>query len=204
VSHPEAGATLGSRSWLVFLARAVIAIVIAVAITFSADHSARLGFLTFGAFAILSGIVVAIGGLTDGHGRTPAIVQGGVSVIAGILSLALSGSEVAVLLFLISSWAAVTGFAELYRGLRSRRRTPLAREWVFAGGLTAVLAIAALVIPADLSESFVGPDNVERSLTASVVLVGIFGAYAAILGVYFVIAALSTRWSTTAVPEGNR
>jgi hypothetical protein len=52
-----------------------------------------------------------------------------------------------------------------------------------------------LLVPAGLEQQFTGPDHVERVLTASVFVVGLLGAYSAILGVYLVIGGLSLRWA---------
>jgi hypothetical protein len=62
------------------------------------------------------------------------------------------------------------------------------------GGLTVLLAVAFLLVPPGFDQQFTGPDGVERSLTASVVTVGIFGAYAAIVAVLLVIGGLSLKW----------
>lgn len=191
-----------SRFWIVLLVRAVVAIVIALVITFSADHSTVVGYLTFGSFALASGVVVAALSairLAPGVERSFFIAQGIISVLAGIVALALTGGGIAFLLFLVSTWAAITGMLELYCGIRSRRSFAAGRDWLFAGALTAVFAIVVLIIPADFNDQFVGPDKVQRSLTASTFLVGLLGAYAAILGVYFVISALSLKWGTQRV-----
>jgi len=56
-----------------------------------------------------------------------------------------------------------------------------------------------LVVPGDYNQPFTGPDGIERALTASVILVGVLGAYGAVLGVYLVIAGLSLKWANRAV-----
>ena len=60
------------------------------------------------------------------------------------------------LLYLVSVWAAVTGFVELFAGLRARGRTPAARDWIAVGGFTALLAIVFLLLPPD-AVTAVGP-----------------------------------------------
>lgn len=196
MSSPEAGAMPGSRSWLVFLARAVIAIVVALAVTFSADHSTLVGALSFGVFAILSGVAIGIGAVVAPLPGT-GLAQGIVSVVAGLLAIVVARDEIAVLLFIVGAWAVLTAVLEFVRGLRVRGRSTIAREWLAAGVITAVFAVAVLLVPSDFTQGFVGPDGVARTLTASVFLTGLTGAYAAILGVYLVIAALSMRWSAS-------
>ena len=78
----------------------------------------------------------------------------------------------------MSVWAAVTAILELVTGLRSRGEAP-AKDWIAMGGLTAILALAFLLLP-----------------LTDLVAVGLFGAYGAVLGIYLVIAGLSLRWGT--------
>ena len=184
--------------WYVPLARAVPALALALVVTFSADHSAPLGLVTFGIFGVVAGAVLTASALrlgAKGVVRTVTFAQGILTVLAGIVSLALPGAGLPFFVFLLTAFAAVTGFLELYLGLRSRGRSGSSRDWVFVGGLTALLAIAVLLVPPGYSQSFSGPDEVQRVLTASVIVVGALGAYWAILGVYLVIAGLSLRWA---------
>jgi uncharacterized membrane protein HdeD (DUF308 family) len=211
VSSPDDLKVHASRYWPWVLLRAIPAIALAIVITFSQDHSTRLGFVTFGIFAALSGIAVlagAVRGLDAGVVRWTFAAQGAIGVLAGVTALLSSGGGTGFLIFVVSAWAALTGFLELYSGLRSRRRLDSARDWLFAGGLTVLLAVAVLLVPADYAQLFTGPDRVERSLTASIVLVGLLGAYDALLGVYLVIAGLSLKWAgrtvaATAAESGN-
>ncbi|AYG03522.1 hypothetical protein D7I44_08225 [Gryllotalpicola protaetiae] len=81
----------------------------------------------------------------------------------------------------MSVWALLTGVAELYGGWRARRapaQASAARDRLLVGGLTVVLAIVYLVIPA------------EHRLA-----VGLLGAYAIVIGVYLAIGALSLKWA---------
>ena len=211
MSSPDDHSVHASRYWPWVVLRAVPALALAAVITFSADHSARLGLTTFGVFAALSGAVVIAGAMRAieaGVVRWCLVAQGAIGVVLGLVALASGGAGLGFLIVVVSGWAALTGFLELYSGLRSRRRLDSARDWLFAGGLTVLLAIAVLVVPADYSQPFTGPDGVERALTASVVLVGLLGAYDAILGVYLVIAGLSLKWAdrsvaATAAESGN-
>lgn len=194
--------------WYVPVTRALPALVLAVVVTFTADHSAPLGLLSFGIFAVVSGIVLTASALRLGAGgvvRTVTFAQGIITVLAGVVSLALPAAGLPFFVFLLTAFAAITGFLELYLGLRSRGRSGSSRDWVFVGALTALLAIAVLLVPPDLSQSFAGPDNVQGVLTASVVVVGLLGAYWVVLGIYLVIAGLSLRWATTtAAPAESR
>jgi uncharacterized membrane protein HdeD (DUF308 family) len=177
--------------------------VLAAVITFSSDHSAPLGLLTFGIFAVVTGAVLTASALrlgAKGVVRTVTLAQGIITVLAGVISLALPAAGLPFFVFLLTAFAAITGFLELYLGLRSRGKGGSSRDWVFVGALTALLAIAVLLVPPGYSQTFTGPEDFVGVLTASVIVVGALGAYWAILGVYLVIAGLSLRWAKTTEP----
>lgn len=186
--------------WYVPIGRALPAVVLAAVITFTADHSSVLGYVTFGIFAIISGgVIVAASLRLDARGvtRTVTLAQGLLTILCGIVALSLPGGGLPFFVFLVSAWAAISGVLELYLGLRARGRDRSARDWMFVGALTAVLAVAVLLVPPEFRQSFTGPDSVVRELTASVIIVGALGAYWAVLGVYLVIAGLSLKWAPT-------
>jgi len=177
VAHAPAAAVIGTRYWTVPVARAIVAFVPAAVITFNADHSAEFGLLVFGAFALVSGLVTGLlswKNVTDRRDRSIFAIQGAVGVLAGVLALALNAGGLGFFLYIVSVWAAVTGFLELYTGIRVRGRGQVARDWLIVGALTAVLALVFLLLPPH-----------------AVVAVGLFGAYLVITGVYLVIAGVS-------------
>jgi uncharacterized membrane protein HdeD (DUF308 family) len=191
--------------WYVPLARAVPALVLAVVVTFSADHSAPLGLVTFGIFAVASGAVLTASALrlgAKGVVRTVTFAQGILTAVAGVVSLALPGAGLPFFVFLLTAFAAITGFLELYLGLRSRGRSGSSRDWVFVGALTALLAIVVLLVPPGFSQGYT-VDDFQGVLTASTIVVGALGAYWVILGVYLIIAGLSLRWANAPAPVGT-
>ena len=167
-------------SWVVPVVRGLLALVPAAVITFSPNHSPELGLVVFGAWAIVSGLVVGALSmrLLAARGiRSLFVVNAVVTVAAGLLAVTVPGG-LPFLLYLLSVWAAVTGFVELYAGLRSRGRTPAARDWIAVGAFTAVLAVVFLLLPPD-----------------AVTAVGLLGGYLVILGVYLVIGGFSLKWA---------
>ena len=167
-------------SWVVPVVRGLLALVPAAVITFSPNHSPELGLVVFGAWAIASGLVVGALSmrLLSARGiRSLFVVNAVVTVAAGLLAVTVPGG-LPFLLYLVSVWAAVTGFVELYAGLRSRGRTPAARDWIAVGAFTAVLAVVFLLLPPD-----------------AVTAVGLLGGYLVILGVYLVIGGFSLKWA---------
>jgi len=188
VAHAPAAAVIGTRYWTVPIARAVVAFVPAAVVTFNANHSAEFGLVVFGVFALVSGLVTALLSwrtVLDPRDRTLFTVQGVVGVLAGSLALVLHAGGLGFFLYLVTVWGAVTGVLELYTGVRVRGRGPVTRDWLVVGALTAVLALAFLLLPPH-----------------AVVSVGLFGAYLVILGVYLVIAGLSLSWAHTDAQRG--
>lgn len=188
MANAPAATAAERRYWTVPVGRAVIALIPAAVITFNPDHSAGFGLVVFGAFALLSGLFVgAVSWFTlgDARERTLFLVQGLVGVVLGALALVFHDGGLGFFLYLVSVWAAVTGFLELYSGTRARGRSASARDWMSMGALTAILALVFLLLPPH-----------------AVVSVGLLGAYFVILGVYLVIGGLSLKWaSAPAAPD---
>jgi hypothetical protein len=184
----------GDGSWSLPVLRAVPAAVVALLITFSSDHSTTLGFLSLGSWAIVTAAVLGFGAIRGFVPRVHFLVQAATLLAGGIVAIAANREAVSVLLFLTSTLFAVTAITEIAAGV-ARRGVAQARDWIFTGGLSALLAIAVLVIPADFNQTISVPGKVVPPLTASVIVVGLLGAYFAIAAVYLVIAGLSLRWA---------
>lgn len=180
VPAQPSGQSTPNRYWVIPAVRASVALVAALVVTFTRDaHTAAFGLAVFGAFALLDGVATAVLSIVlspRGLTRTLFIVQGVIGVIAGVLALALLSTGLGMFLYLVTVWAALTGFLELYSGLRSRDRDAAARDWLITGSLTAVLALVLLFAPAE-----------------PLFAIGVFGAWAAIVGVFQGIGAVTLR-----------
>ncbi|MGO4301840.1 DUF308 domain-containing protein [Leifsonia sp. RAF41] len=180
VPAQNARAHAHNRYWVVPAVRAVVALAAAAVITFTRDaHTAAFGLIVFGVFALVDGLATGVlSWLLAGRRltRTLFAVQGVIGVIAGVVALALSGGGLGLYLYLVTVWAALTGFLELYNGIRERGRDAAARDWLITGAITAVLALALLFAPAD-----------------AILAIGLFGAWAVIVGVFQGIGAVTLR-----------
>jgi uncharacterized membrane protein HdeD (DUF308 family) len=183
-------------AWVVPALRAVAALIVGFAITFTPAHSATFGLVAFGIYAVVAGAILLAGSL-GGRGDQPSrglfLAQGVVTVLAGVIALVLPDGGVHYFVFVVSAWAIVTGALELVSGIRARTRLPAARDWIILGGLTLILAIGFLIVPPDYSQTLGGIEQIKGQLTASVVLVGMFGAWAIVAGVLLGISAVSAR-----------
>ena len=192
-------------AWVLPAVRAVVALAVGFAITFTPAHSANFGLVAFGLFVVASGAVLLAGSLPgrgDRESRGLFVTQGVVSVLAGIAALVLPGGGVHYFVLVVSAWAIVTGALELVSGIRARTRLS-ARDWIVLGGLTLLLAIGFLAVPPDYTQTLGGIEQIKGQLTASVVLVGMFGAWAIVAGVLLGISAASARPARTAASPGG-
>ena len=198
-----------ARYWPIPVLRAVPAAVVALVITFSSNHAAGYGLLLFGGYAVVEGLVLVLAGASrltvDPRSRRTTLVQAVVTLLAAVAAFAGNGLGLPAFIAVVVAWAVLTGALELTQGLRARGRSPFARDWTTIGGLTVLLALAFLVTPPDYSQQLGGVEQVTGTLDASIVLVGLLGAYLAIAAVFHVIAGLSHKWGTAtpaAAPDG--
>jgi uncharacterized membrane protein HdeD (DUF308 family) len=178
-----------AQYWAVPVVRGILALVPAVVVTFSPNHSPAFGLFVFGVWAVVSGLIVGALSLrlTVERGIRSLFAAGAVATVAaGILALTVPGGGLPFLLSLVSVWAAVTGIVELFAGLRARGRTPAARDWIAVGAFTALLALVYLVLPLD-----------------PVSAVGVLGGYFVIVGVYLVIGGFSLKWAAAPAATGT-
>ena len=188
MSNASRSTATRSNYWGIPIARAIPALIVGLVATFVPDHSGHIGLLLFGTFAVSSGLLTGILSfreLEPGTTRTLFLVHGAVAVITGAIALALPSFGLALFLYLVSVYAAVTAFVEIFCGIREGgvREPGRARDWVIGGIFQGILALIFVFLPAH-----------------DVVAVGIFGAYGIVTGVFLVIAGLSLRWGT-AQPE---
>lgn len=196
------------------LARAIIAIVAALVITFSPDHSAGYGLFVFAGFAIVTAAVLAVAAaLTYPGGRRWSwITNAAITLVAGLVAVVPALHTTPVFFAVVITWAAVTGIVEIVGAGRDRlrmreagivdpQRRSEARDGTTVGVLTVVLAMAIGLVSPDLSyDYFIDDAGQWFALTGIVVAVGLFGGYAAIVAVYLGIAAFTPQREVS-IPE---
>lgn len=198
VSRDQRIRNLPDKLWLSMLLRALPAIVGALVIAFTPDHSPRFGFSVFGAVALWSGVIVgfeAIG--IKGHPLRPLVfTRAIITALTGGFSLfmATGGHDwatVRAFILTIAIWGIVTGIVELIGVPFTRKQAMYAGEIVISGALTLLLGVIVAFVPPELDAPYGGLEHIEGSLTASVQAVGLVGAYLAVLGVLLVIEAIT-------------
>jgi uncharacterized membrane protein HdeD (DUF308 family) len=141
----------GAIWWMVLLRGVLIALFGIIALVSPGIALLTLVFL-FGFYAILDGVVAVVMGVrarkTAARWVWP-VVQGVLSVIAGLVALVWPGVTALALLFVIAFWAIVMGVAEIVEAFVARRAGAHAWGWTLVAGIVNVLfGLALLVWPA--------------------------------------------------------
>jgi uncharacterized membrane protein HdeD (DUF308 family) len=189
-------------AWIAQLARGILALALGVTITLTLEHTPVFGLVTFGVFAALSGVVLlvaALRGAYAGRMRVAFVVQGLATLAAAVVALVVPGGGVAFLALLVGAWALATGVLEGASGILARKLSPLARDWIITGVLTVALGAVALLLPPDFVQGFSGERGVSGTLTSSVILIGVIGLWAILVGVLQTISAITVRGQRTPV-----
>lgn len=188
--------------WPATAARAAVALVVGLTVTFVSDHSAGFGLGVFAAFATLTALAFAWTALRSrGSIAIGYWACAGVTAASGVL--AFIGDGLSALVVSIVAFAAITGAIELALGVRLRDTWAQARDSLVVGILSLITALVVVLIPFDFANAWQTVTKegevVSGVVTAQVLVVGVFGAYAFVLGVYLAIAAVSARLATRQV-----
>jgi uncharacterized membrane protein HdeD (DUF308 family) len=189
------------------LLRALFAVVAAVMITFSPDHSASVGLSVFSGYAIATALVLLLSAwLVFPRGERALVLTLGVlTALAGMAAGIPAFRTTEVFFAVVISWALITGLVEGIAGFRAMRRSARgsaerteARDALTVGAIGVLLGVALLLVPTQYALDYY-IDDADRSftLTGITIGVGLFGAYAALVGVYLAIAAFSPRRETS-------
>lgn len=187
------------------MGRALFAAIAAVMITFSGDHSARVGGAVFSGFAVATALILILSAwiVFRAGERWQPMLLGILTLVAGMIATLPVARTVDGYFTVVLVWALVAGAAELVIGILDRRRgAPAARESVFVGALTVILGLALLLIPRDyMLDYYIDQARQSFTLTGITIGVGVFGGYAAIVAVYLGIAAFSPRPAAVVAAE---
>lgn len=179
------------------LVRALIAAAAAAMITFTSDKSYLVGLTVFSGFAVTSALVLGLAAfLVNDRTRRPSfLVLAGFDLVAGMVASIQPARSVVLLFVVLLVWTAATGIAELCFGIADRRAgrdRVVARDGMVVGALTLLLGVlVAFVSPAYSLDYYIAEAGQTFNLSGQIIMVGLFGGYAAIIAVYLAIAGLS-------------
>jgi uncharacterized membrane protein HdeD (DUF308 family) len=182
---------LAVGSWWGFVLRGIAAVLFGI-LTFLMPGMALLTLVfLFGAYAIVEGAFNVVAAIQRSEGRRQPrwvlVLEGIVSIIAGLLAFSIPGVTALSLLYLIAAWSLATGVLEVAAAIRLRHQ--IKGEWLLA--LSGVLSI----IFGFLLMAFPGPGALAVVLW--------IGAYAVAFGAMLIALGVKLRSFTRAGRRGT-
>jgi uncharacterized membrane protein HdeD (DUF308 family) len=169
-----------AHNWWALVVRGVAALIFGLlAFVWPGITLLSLVFL-FGAYAMVDGIFAIVAGL-----RAPKefkrwwllLIEGILSVIAGVMAFFWPGITALILLGLIAGWAILTGIIEIVAAIQMRKQ--ITGEWLMiVSGLLSVLFGALLLI---------------NPAGGALAVVFIIGAYAVVFGIMQIALGIKLR-----------
>jgi uncharacterized membrane protein HdeD (DUF308 family) len=169
-----------SQNWWLLVLRGVLGILFGLAAFAWPGITLLTLIILFGVYAIVDGAVAVGTGLShtkDSPRWWTFLVEGLLSIGAGVIALIWPGLTTLVLIYMIASWAVFTGILEIVAAIRLRHE--ITNEWMLAlGGLISVaLGVLLFFQPA----------------AGSLAIVWTIAAYAVIFGILLVILGFRLR-----------
>jgi uncharacterized membrane protein HdeD (DUF308 family) len=180
VTQPRAALPAETGHWWALALRGIIAILFGLAALLRPGIALAALILLFGAYALVDGVFAVVGVFRGTRGGTPRwllLLEGVVSILAGIIAFIFPGLTAIALLYLVAAWAVITGLAEIATAIRLRQE--IRGEWaLILGGILSVLfGLLLAVLPG----------------VGILSLIWLIGAYAVAFGVLLLIAAFRVR-----------
>lgn len=176
--------------WLVLL-RGIFMVIFGIIALVSPGIALLTLVWVFGFYAILDGIAALVIGIrTRGEAHWVwTIVQGVVSVLAGVIALIWPGVTALALLFVVAFWAIMLGIGEIGGAFSSRRRGSNTWGWTLAAGiLNVVFGILLLTWPA----------------SGILTLVWLVGIFTLVGGVALILLAFRVRSMVKSAGDASR
>ena len=169
-----------SQNWWLIVLRGVLGILFGIAAFVWPGITLLTLIVMFGVYAIVDGAVAVGTGLSRTK-ESPRwwtfLVEGLLSIGAGVVALLWPGITTLVLIYMIAGWAVFTGILEIVAAIRLRHE--ITNEWMLAlGGLISV-ALGVLLFFQPAAGSFA--------------IIWTIAAYAIIFGVLLVILGFRLR-----------
>jgi uncharacterized membrane protein HdeD (DUF308 family) len=173
-----------SRNWWLLVLRGVMAILFGLAAFLMPGIAWLSLILLFGVYAVMDGVFAMLSGLISSK-YSPRwwvfLLEGIISVAAGVIALLRPDLAGTVLILLIAAWAVLTGILEIVAAIRLRRE--ITTEWMlgFGGFVSIVLGFVLFLQPA----------------AGGLIITLMIGAYALIFGVLLVVLGFRLRkWNS--------
>ncbi len=179
------GAQVALQNWWMLALRGVLAIIFGLIALFFPGIALLAFIAVFAAYAIIDGIVAVVVAIRERGSLNRwgwVLVEGILSILAGIFALFYPRETALILLYIVAAWAILTGIMEIVSAVTLREY--LSREWalIIAGVLSIVFGIILFVRPG----------------IGILSILWLVGVYSIIFGVLFIVRAFQLRsWASS-------
>jgi uncharacterized membrane protein HdeD (DUF308 family) len=181
----DVAAQVALRNWWMLALRGVFAILFGLVALLFPRIALQAFIYVFAAYAIVDGIVAIVNSIRERGSLNRwvwVLVEGILSVVAGIVAFAVPGLTALVLLYFVAAWAVLTGIAEIVAAFAIRER--VSREWALglAGVLSILFGIILFILPG----------------VGLLTILWLVGVYAILFGILFIVRAFQMRsWASS-------
>lgn len=169
-----------SRNWWALTLRGVLAILFGIVVLLDPGIALAVLVSLFGAYAVVDGIFTIIAGFNGRQSNKNwwvLVLEGLVSIIAGVLTFLWPAITALILLYIIAVWAIVTGVLEIITAIRLREEIE-GELWMGLSGLASIIIGVVLIL-------FPG--------TGILTLLWLLAIYAIAFGVFLIVLSLQLR-----------
>jgi uncharacterized membrane protein HdeD (DUF308 family) len=138
-----------SRHWWWFALRGISAILFGLIASAWRGTTLNSFMLLFGGFALADGVIAILATLSNisGTNRWWIILHGLVSITAAIFTFIWTESAATILLYLVATWAAITGILELVEAKKLDRDVSNERLVRWSGLASIIFAMLIILLP---------------------------------------------------------
>jgi len=170
-----------SQNWWLVLLRGILAILFGLSAFVWPGITWLTLIVLFGIYAIVDGLVAVGTGLArtkDSPRWWTFLLEGLISIGAGVIALIWPGLTGLILVYMIASWAVITGIFEIAAAIRLRNE--ITNEWVLALGGMISVALGLLLF--------------FQPAAGGLAIIWTIAGYALIFGVLLVILGFRLRY----------
>jgi uncharacterized membrane protein HdeD (DUF308 family) len=176
----EHGVASLAKYWWAIALRGVLAILFGILAAMMPGLTLYVLVLLFGAYALVEGVFNVVAAISRRRTEThwwALLLEGLVSILAGLIAFVVPGLTALWLVYLISAWAIITGVLEIAAAIRLRKT--IEGEWWLAlsGVLSLIFGLFIAIAPG----------------AGAIGLVLWIGAYAIIFGISLIALAFRLR-----------
>lgn len=169
-----------ARWWWTFILRGLLAIAFGVLALLAPGLGVAVLVGLFAAWALIDGVTGLYAGIRSRQTDKSwwlEVLEGIVSIVAGLIALILPAFAAEILVFLIAAWAIVTGVFEIWTAIRLREKIQ-GEFWLGLAGVASILfGVVLLAFPA----------------AGVLSLVWLIGSFAIVFGVFLLILGWRLR-----------